>query len=132
MDLLAVVIAIMVATLTLGMVLAVAGADPNGLAARILPPSVALAIYVGYFATLEQRGTLERPNRGTIGKAAFKLAVVGEDQGRLRPLQAVLRQFAKLALFPLAVIMPKGRAPHDWAVGSSVVRKLANQTPAKL
>ena len=129
-DLLAVAIATLVATLTLGAVLAVAGAEPEGSAARLLPPLLALAVYVAYFATLERRGTLDRPTRGTIGKAAFKLAVVGENQGPLRPLQAVLRQFAKLALFPLAVIMPKGRAPHDWAVGSSVVRKLARREPA--
>jgi uncharacterized RDD family membrane protein YckC len=123
-DLLAVAIGAVVAVLMAGAVLAVSGAEPNGVVARILPPAIALLVYVGYFAALEQRGTLERPTQGTLGKAAFKLAVVGLDDERMRPAQAVLRQLAKLALFPLAVIMPKGRAPHDWAAGSRVVRRL--------
>ena len=119
----------MVAVLVVGAVLAVSGAEPDGGAARILPPTIALLVYIGYFAALEQRGTLERPTRGTLGKAAFKLAVLSLDGGRMRPAQAVLRQLSKLALFPLAPIMPKGRAPHDWVAGSRVVRRLAKQGP---
>ncbi len=118
--------------LVVGAVLAVSGAAPDGPFAQFLPPIVALIVYFGYFAALERRGTLDRLTRGTLGKAAFKLAVETEGGAPLPLHRVILRQGAKLllsALFPLALFTPMGRAPHDWAVGSRVVRKLARPRP---
>jgi len=107
--------------------LAVAGVEPEGWAARVLPPVVAMTVYVAYFAVLESRGTLERPTRGTLGKAAFKLAVEDLDGGPMRPAQSALRQIAKLLLCPFALITLQGRAPHDWAAGTRVAGKTATK-----
>jgi len=127
-DLLAVSIATVVMVLVVGAILAVGGAEPEGRPAQLLPPLTALAVFVGYFAVLERRGTLDRPTRGTLGKAAFKLAVETRDGSPLSLAPAILRQLAKIAtsaLFPLTLLTPHGRAAHDWVAGSRVVRKVA-------
>ena len=127
-DLLAVSIATVVLVLVVGALLAVGEASPDGVLARVLPPATGLMVFVGYFAVLERRGTLDRPNRGTLGKAAFKLAVVTREGNALQPFPAILRQLAKIpasALFLLTLFTPQGRALHDWIAGSRVIRKSA-------